>query len=444
MKFFIQTFGCQMNENDSAMICSLLQKRGMTACTTIEDADVILINTCCVRQNAENRALGFIGSIKKLKDNNPALTIVVCGCMSQREGVASLLQKSYRHVGIIIGTFAAARLPEYIAAYQANGQRIVDVDERYGGTELTRTLDDETLTTQGYRGQVNINYGCNNFCSYCIVPYVRGRERSRKPAEILAEISAMVSHGMKEVQLLGQNVNSYGKDFQEDGVDFADLLKQIHAIDGLERIRYMTSHPRDFSQRLLDTIAVLPKVCRHFHLPVQSGCDRLLKLMNRGYTSAYYYGLLEQIRSRFPDAVITTDLIVGFPGETEEDFQTTLAFIEKCQFDSAYTFLYSRRSGTPAAKMPDQVPEEIKHERIQRLAAVQDPISLAKNEQMIASLQQVMVEGPSRNNPNMFSGRTDGNKIVIFPAEEKLSAGDMVQVRICEAKTWNLVGEIIK
>jgi len=442
MKYFIQTFGCQMNENDSAMIGSLLQSHGYDSCTAPEEADVIVVNTCCVRQNAENRALGYIGSIKKLKEDKPDLAIIVCGCMSQRDGVAELLRASYRHVGIVIGTFAAARIPEYVDAYRLNGKRIIDVEERYGGVELTRVLSDETFLQQGYRGQVNINFGCNNFCSYCIVPYVRGRERSRRPEEIVAEIKAMVAHGMCEVQLLGQNVNSYGKDFKSESIDFSELLKMINEIPGLERVRYMTSHPRDFSDKLVETIAKLPKVCHQFHLPVQSGCNRLLKQMNRGYTVEYYRALLQKIRATFPDATITTDLIVGFPGETEEDFKETLDFIEECRFDSAYTFIYSRRSGTPAAKMPDQVNEAIKHERIQRLAEVQDPISLEINQKLVGHIMPVMIEGPSKGKADMLSARTDGNKIVVFPADGCYQAGDIVNVKITEAKTWNLVGEI--
>ena len=292
----------------------------------------------------------------------------------------------------------------------------------------------------GYRAQVNINYGCNNFCSYCIVPYVRGRERSRSVSEIVDEVNALTANGVREIQLLGQNVNSYGREL-ENGIDFAYLLQQVSKVEGLERIRYMTSHPRDFDQRLAETIARLPKVCRHFHLPLQSGCDRLLTQMNRGYQTAQYRLVLQQIRRLFPQATITTDLIVGFPGETEKDFQETLDFVCECRFDAAYTFLYSRRPGTPAADMPEQVSDAVKKERLQRLMAIQDPISLALNEQLVGRTLSVMVEGISKQNNSMMSGRTDGNKIVIFPLQKSARPGDLLDIEIRTAHTWNLYGE---
>ncbi len=436
MDFYIKTFGCQMNENDSALIASLLEQQGYRAVDQAEQADIIIVNTCSVRESAENRALGYIGSLKHLHDTGSAAVIAVMGCMSQRSGVADRLLKSYRQVGIMIGTFAAKRLPGYIQRYLLDGKRIVDVDERYG-EEIQRT--EQPPQGKQWRAQVNINYGCNNFCSYCIVPYVRGRERSRAPESIVAEIRALADQGLKEVQLLGQNVNSYGKDLAQ-AVSFGDLLRQIHDIEGLQRIRYMTSHPRDFNQALAETIAQLPKVCRHFHLPIQSGSDRLLKLMNRGYDTGHYRQLLDLIRRLFPEASITTDLILGFPGESEADFQETLDFVREARFDAAYTFLYSRRSGTPAADLPGQVAEDLKKERLQHLMAVQNPISLEINDSLVGREVLLLVEGESKTSRMMLSGRTDGNKIVVFPATKQIVPGDPVRVKITAAQTWNLQG----
>ena len=437
MNYYIQTFGCQMNGNDSQLIAGLLESAGHTAVETPDEAKIIIVNTCCVRESAENRALGYIGSFKKLWETDPARIIVVCGCMVQKAGTVERFRQSYRHVGILIGTFAAARLASYIEEYAALGQRIVDVEERYDGEELRR--DPQSLVVKNqWRAQVNINYGCNNFCSYCIVPYVRGRERSREPLEIIQEVQALAGQGIREIQLLGQNVNSYGKDFPCGQVDFAGLLTALNDISGIQRIRYMTSHPRDFDHRLADRIVELKKVCHHFHLPIQSGSDRMLKMMNRGYSSKYYVELLSYIEHRFPDATLTTDFIVGFPGETEKDFQQTLDMVKTCRFDAAYTFIYSRRSGTPAAEMPDQVEESCKKERLQRLMDTQNPISLEKNQAMVGRSYPVMVEGTSKNDPQWMSGRTDGNKIVVFPKKDKLYPGQLIDVRIIAAQTWNL------
>jgi len=441
MYYYIKTFGCQMNENDSGLISTLLKSNGYLPCATPDAADIIIVNTCCVRQSAENRALGFIGSLKSLKEARPELIIAVCGCMSQQSDTAEILQKKYRQVGIITGTFATALLPQYIEDYATTGQRIIDIEARYDHKEIGNICP-EPNEQQAYRAQVNINFGCNNFCSYCIVPYVRGRERSRDPQEIINQISCLAACGVKEVQLLGQNVNSYGKDMPEAGWDFARLLEQINQITGIERIRYMTSHPRDFNRRLAETIAALPKVCRHFHLPVQSGCDRLLTLMNRGYTTKAYLDKLAMIRQLTPDAAVTSDIIVGFPGETEEDFQQTLGFIQQARFDAVYTFIYSQRSGTKAAEMPHQISAEIKNLRLQQLMAVQNPISLARNEELVGTVQEIMVDGISKNNTVMMSGRTSGNKIVVFPKSEGLKAGDLVKISITAAGTWNLSGAI--
>ncbi|MCL1817212.1 MAG: tRNA (N6-isopentenyl adenosine(37)-C2)-methylthiotransferase MiaB [Clostridiales bacterium] len=442
MKFFIQTFGCQMNESDSGQMAALLNKAGYIKTDLLEEADIILVNTCCVRQNAENRALGYIGSLKGLIERNPRLIIAVCGCMVQKDGAITNFLRSYRHVGLLLGTFAIPRLPEHIATYRDRGEVIVDVEENYFAPQ---NLPLPLLNAgSGYRAQINIIYGCNNFCTYCIVPYVRGRERSKIPAQILAEASGLIEAGVKEVQLLGQNVNAYGKDLPQYNIDFARLLRKLDTLAGLERIRYMTSHPRDFTIELIKTIAASQNICCHFHLPLQSGCDRILAAMDRGYDTAYYFSLLENIRTLAPQATITSDLIVGFPGETEEDFQQTLKFITACQFDAAYTFIYSQRSGTPAAALPQQIESEIKRNRLQRLAAIQNPISLAKNMRLIGTQQEIMIEGASKNDPAHWCGRTEGNKIVVFAYDEcyGLKPGDVVPLRITAAQTWNLKGEL--
>ncbi|MBQ1501364.1 MAG: tRNA (N6-isopentenyl adenosine(37)-C2)-methylthiotransferase MiaB [Firmicutes bacterium] len=438
MKYFIKTFGCQMNENDSLLIGALLKNDGHSQVSSADEAEVIVINTCCVRQSAENRALGFLGSIKHLKDQKPELIIAVCGCMIQKDGVAEMLQQKYRHVGIIIGTFAAALLPAYIRKYAEDGQRIINVAEDYD----VPPLEAPRRRPDSYKAQVNINFGCNNFCSYCIVPYVRGRERSRLPQNIMDEIRSLAGQGIKEVQLLGQNINSYGKDLPELGYNFARLLKEVASVDGLKRIRFMTSHPRDFSHELAETIAAEPKICGHIHLPVQSGSDRILKLMNRGYDIETYLEKLNWIRKLMPDAAVTSDLIVGFPGETEEDFGDTLDFLKKADLDAAYTFIYSQRSGTPAAEMPGQISDEEKRSRLLRLTEVQDALSLAHNNKLIGSLQEIMVEGQSKNSPQNMSGRTEGNKIVIFRKERDIAPGTLLKIKIVSAQTWNLVGKL--
>ncbi|MCR4962998.1 MAG: tRNA (N6-isopentenyl adenosine(37)-C2)-methylthiotransferase MiaB [Firmicutes bacterium] len=436
-----------MNENDSRLLHNLLLSSGYQAADDIEEADIIIVNTCCVRHTAENRALGFIGSLKHIKETKPETVIVVCGCMTQQNGEAEWLMKRARHVSVIIGTFAASRLPQYIAAYRANGKPVIDVAENYDNENLSNlpALAGGPDLHYGFKAQVNIIYGCNNFCSYCIVPYVRGRERSRSPQEIEEELRFLCSRGVKEVQLLGQNVNSYGKDLAEK-TDFAALLRRLNGVDSLRRLRFMTSHPRDFGDDLIETIAGLDKVCHQFHLPVQSGSDRILRLMNRGYDSGYYLDLLAKIRRVFPDAVITSDLLLGFPGETEEDFQQTLDFIKEARFDAAYTFIYSRRSGTPAAEMPQQIEDGVKKERLQRLMDVQNPISLRLNQKAVGEKQEVLVEGRSKNNPAYLSGRNYGNKIIVFPAasDATVQAGDMAWVQVTGAQTWNLSGELCR
>ena len=443
LKYHIITFGCQMNENDSQQIASLLFHAHYQPCDSVEDADIIIINTCCVRQSAENKIYGLIGRLKKIKQESPQKIVIVFGCMAQKEGTAAKINDQYKHVDMILGTFALAKIPHYIETFLSDRKKIVDIKEEKHHEEPLRTPE----ANIGYKSQVNIIHGCNNFCTYCIVPYVRGREMSRTPESILKEIDYLAGHGVSEIQLLGQNVNSYAKDFTADspnyGWDFARLLQEVAKIDPIKRIRYMTSHPRDFSKHLVDVIGSLDKVCKHFHLPAQSGCNEILKKMNRGYTTEYYYDLLSYIRKACPNATITTDFIVGFPGETDKNFQETLQFVEKCRFDAAYTFLYSNRSGTPAAKMEQQVASEIKKERLQQLMNLQNPISLACNEHLVGQTMDIMVEGESKTNSAMWSGRSGGNKIVIFEKRTDLKEGQIIPVKITASKTWNLIGALV-
>lgn len=439
MKYFIRTFGCQMNDSDSVFMGQLLQKAGYQQAATLEEAEIIVINTCCVRQSAENKITGFIGNLKKPKREGQLRLIVVCGCMVQKEGSAEKFLKQADHIDILIGTFAMGKLLQYIEQALATGQKIVDIEEKYDDGDLAK--EKSCYSGEGecpLTAQISIIYGCNNFCSYCIVPYVRGRERSKDPHQIIDEVRHLAAHGCKEIQLLGQNVNSYGYDLH-NGWDFKRLLQELNDIEGLARIRYMTSHPKDFSLDLVDAIAHLPKVCRHFHLPLQSGCDKILSAMNRGYTTAYYRRLLSHIRNVFPDASVTSDLIIGFPGESDEDFAETLAFVGECAFDAAYTFLYSPRSGTPAAKITDQVPQDVKKARMQSLMDVQNPISLANNQKQVGKILPVLIEGKSKTNKDFLTGHSDTNKIVVIRGQAPI--GQISDIRITEAQTWNLFGE---
>lgn len=440
MKYHIETFGCQMNESDSRLIGLMLEESGYLKAGNAKEADLIIVNTCCVRENAEKRINGFLGSLKHCKKANSAI-IAVCGCMTQKPGAALELAAKVKHIDIIIGTFALTKLPQYVEEARFSKDVIIDVEENYANPDIAFSRMDISKLEVSYKAQVSIIYGCNNFCTYCIVPYVRGRERSRQPELIIEEIKALVGKGCKEIQLLGQNVNSYGKDLGQK-LSFARLLREISKIGGLERIRFMTSHPRDFDLELLDTISDNPKICKHFHLPVQSGSAKILKLMNRGYTPEDYQNKLELIRKKCPDAAITSDLIVGFPNETEADFEETLGFMQAVRIDSAYTFLYSRRSNTPAAEMENQVPEDEKSRRLQVLNKVQNPISLANNQKYLKRSLLVLAEGESKNNPNYYSGRSEQNKVVVFENTRDIKAGEFVKLKITEAKTWNLSGDL--
>lgn len=436
--YHIITYGCQMNEHDSEKLGGQLRELGYSYNDDYTKADIIILNTCCVRENAELKVFGKVGELKALKRKNPDLIVGIAGCMMQQDDVVEELYKKYPHVDMIFGTHNIHALPELLEKVAEKRERIVDVWSE--AEQLIPELPSERKSS--FQAWVSIILGCNNFCTYCIVPYVRGRERSRSMESILAEVKRLVADGIIEITLLGQNVNSYGKDLDEN-LDFADLLMELDKIDGLKRIRYMTSHPRDFSDKLIQVIGESKKVCEHFHLPVQSGSTRIMKEMNRGYTQESYLKLTRKIREAVPQASITTDFIVGFPGETEEDFAETLKVVDLVEFDAAYTFIYSQRTGTPAADYEDQIPDEVKKERLQRLMDLQAEKSLKRNQKLMDQVVEVLVEGESKNNPERQQGRTRTNKLVIFESSEDLT-GQLVNVKVTEVKSWNLYGKLVK
>ncbi len=426
--------GCQMNERDAETLRGFLDELGYEETGTAKDAGLVIMNTCAVRQKAEEKVFGHIGRLGKLKRDRPDMIIAICGCMVQQEAVAQKIKKRYPFVNLIFGTHNIAAFPELLQRAEESGETVLDLWQDAGevveGLPVTRK--------DGIRAWVNITYGCNNFCSYCIVPYVRGRERSRLPEDIITEVSALVDRGYREVTLLGQNVNSYGRDLAEE-INFASLLNSVDAQSGIARLRFMTSHPRDFTEQLAKAIAEAPSVCEHVHLPIQSGSNNVLDRMNRGYTREHYLGLVNLLRSYVPGCALTTDLIVGFPGETEEDFVHTLDMVEKVGFDSAFTFLYSPRKGTPAAKMPGQVEPVVQKERFARLLEAQNKWSLVRNENLVGRTLEVLVEGPSKTEKNVLTGRTRGNKTVNFNGKNE-QIGELLMVEITEARTWSLAG----
>lgn len=439
LKYYVQTWGCQMNERDSEIIAGILDETGMVPEKAPEQADVVVLNTCCVREKAEQKVYARIGELVRLKRSNPEMVIVVCGCMVQQRGVPEHIVHRFPQVNLILGTHNLYRLPQLLQTAGSKGNLIEVVEERPKDMPDTSLLSPKSQL----KAKVNISFGCNNFCSYCIVPYVRGREVSRNPRVIIEEIAFLADHGCREVLLLGQNVNSYGKD-QESYPDFSDLLLQVAQIKGIERIRFMTSHPKDFSDKLIHTMAGNPKLCSHVHLPVQAGSNKVLKAMNRGYTREKYLDLAEKIKENIPGVSLTTDIIVGFPGETEEDFQATLDLIRRVHFDSAYTFMYSLRRGTKAASLKDDVSAETKKDRLDRLMEVQNEISLELNLPLVGQEVEILVDtrDKGRHGGMIYSGRTSTNKIVVLedPGDQELM-GRLVKVKITEAKTWSLKGE---
>ncbi|WP_328598638.1 tRNA (N6-isopentenyl adenosine(37)-C2)-methylthiotransferase MiaB [Inconstantimicrobium porci] len=436
-EYFIQTFGCQMNEEDSEKLCGMLNRQGYVQTENKEDASIIIFNTCCVRENAENKVFGNVGDLKKLKKKNKDLIIAICGCMMQQKGMADKVLEMFPYVDIIFGTHNSYKFPEYLARVKQSGVQVKEIlnkeDKIVEGIPIERKSNVKAFVT--------VMYGCNNFCTYCVVPYVRGRERSRKPEDIENEIKDLVAKGYKEITLLGQNVNSYGKGL-EPHITFADLLRRINKIEGLERIRFMTSHPKDLTDELIYAIRDCDKLCEQIHLPVQSGSSRILKEMNRHYDRDQYLKLVRKIKKEIPNVSISTDIIIGFPGETEEDFNDTLSLVKEVEYDSAFTFIYSRRNNTPADKMENQIPEEIKHDRFNRLLEVTNEIIAKKNSTFEGKTVEVLVEGPSKNDPDKLMGRTRDGRLVNFTGKTE-NIGELVNVKITKAHAFSLIGEEI-
>ena len=432
---FIGVYGCQMNISDAERMEGQLATLGYERTEDIARADLILLNTCCVRETAEDKVYGKIGEIKHIKRMNPALIFGITGCMAQKEGEA--LIRRAPHIDFVLGTNKVHELKATVRRLES-ARRGPVVDVLLGDAPLPENVPIER--TGRLSAWVPIMYGCNNFCTYCIVPYVRGREHSRRPEDVVREVEEAAAQGFKEITLLGQNVNSYGKDHKL--ASFAELLLMVDAVKGVERVRYMTSHPKDLSDAVIDAVRQGRHICPHFHLPVQHGSDRILRAMNRVYRKDAYRSLVERIRAAVPDASLTTDLIVGFPGETEEDFGELLDFLREIRYDAAYTFLYSKRSGTPAATMEAQVEDSVKKERLHRLMEVQNEISLEKNAALKGTVQEVLAEGPSRTDEDVWTGRTGTNKIVLWRKKGQETEGDIVRVRITQPQTWVLKGKL--
>ena len=432
---FIGVYGCQMNISDAERMEGQLTTLGYERTEDMARADLILLNTCCVRETAEDKVYGKIGEIKHIKRANPALIFGITGCMAQKEGEA--LIRRAPHIDFVLGTNKVHELKATVRRLES-ARRGPVVDVLLGDAPLPENVPIER--TGRLSAWVPIMYGCNNFCTYCIVPYVRGREHSRRPEDVVREVEEAAAQGFKEITLLGQNVNSYGKDHKI--ASFAELLLMVDAVKGVERVRYMTSHPKDLSDAVIDAVRQGRHICPHFHLPVQHGSDRILRAMNRVYRKDAYRSLVERIRAAVPDASLTTDLIVGFPGETEEDFGELLDFLREIRYDAAYTFLYSKRSGTPAATMEAQVEDSVKKERLHRLMEVQNEISLEKNAALKGTVQEVLAEGTSRTDEDVWTGRTGTNKIVLWRKKGHETEGDIVRVRITQPQTWVLKGEL--
>lgn len=452
-KYYILTMGCQLNENDSEKLCGMLEKMEYTRTDIMKEADLILFNTCCIRENAEEKLFGKLGEAKKCKEANNAI-IAIGGCMMQQDHIVERIKKSYPYTDMIFGTHTLYKFPEDLWLV-LNEKKVVDI------------LEDEKKIVEGlpikrneeFKASVTIMNGCNNFCTYCIVPYVRGREISRKPQVIINEIENLAKLGYKEITLLGQNVNSYLVSQKQNGenVDyevivngekntvnsFATLLKAINKIKGIERIRFISPHPKDFTDDVIEAIRECEKVCRIIHLPLQSGSTEVLKRMNRKYSREQYLELVEKMKKNIPDVTFSTDIIVGFPGETEEEFEETLDIVNRVKFEQVYMFIYSKRIGTPAEKMNDQVPEEIKHQRFERLKTLVESQIKGNNDKYVGTIQKVLVEGKSKNNNNMLTGRTETNKVVNFESDDSSFIGEIIDLKIISEHMWYLKGEII-
>ena len=447
LKYTILTMGCQLNENDSEKLCGMLEKMGYTKTEKQNDADLALFNTCCVRENAEDKLFGKLGELKRLKEQK-GIIIAIGGCMMHEKHITDKIKESYPFVDILFGTHTLHKFPEdlyKVIEEKRKLEDILDIDGKiYEGLPIKR---DSKI-----KASVTIMNGCNNFCSYCIVPYVRGRERSRQPRDIIEEVKKLAKEGYKEITLLGQNVNSYLRVEREKNIpfeeyqgvnSFATLLRAINKIDGIERIRFISPHPKDFTDDVIEAIADCEKVCKLVHLPLQSGNTKVLKEMNRKYTKEQYLNLVEKMKNKIPNLTLSTDIIVGFPGETDEEFEDTLEVVEKVRFEQVYMFIYSRRVGTPGDKMQNQIPEDIKHKRFDKLKALVESQIEENNKKYIGTTQKILVEGESKNNSNMLSGRTESNKVVIFEGSKEL-IDKIINIKIISQHMWYLKGEILK
>ena len=439
-KYYILTMGCQLNENDSEKICGMLEEMQYKKTENYEEADLVIFNTCCVRENAEDKLFGKLGEVKKIREKRGTI-VAVGGCMMQEKHIVEKIKSSYPFCDIIFGTHTLHKLPEDI--YNVLNEKkkikdILDIDgEIYEGLPIKRN--------DAIKASVTIMYGCNNFCSYCIVPYVRGRERSRKASDIIKEVKQLANEGYKEITLLGQNVNSYKGSIEDNEYpnvkNFADLLLEVEKIEGIERIRFISPHPKDFTDDVIDAISKSQKICKIIHLPLQSGNNEVLKRMNRKYTKEQYLTLVEKMKNKIPNIVFSTDIIVGFPGETDEQFEDTLDVVRKVKFEQVYMFIYSRRVGTPADKMENQVPEEIKHIRFNKLKQLAESHISENNQKYLGTIQKILVEGTSKNNENMLTGRTETNKVVNFEGDKEL-IHKIIPIEITEDCLWYLKGKI--
>ena len=434
-KYFIKTYGCQMNEHDSENIAALLEKLGFERVDNYLDADLVLLNTCSIRENAHNKAFGMLGRLKHLKLEKKDLIIGLTGCMAQEASVVEEILRDYKFVNFVCGTHNLNELPKIIDKSIESNKQQIEVYSREG--DLYEGLP--VVRTNNYKAYVNIIYGCDKFCTYCVVPYTRGRERSRAKEDILAEVDELIKDGYKEITLLGQNVNAYGKDLYED-YNLGDLLEEI-ALKDIPRVRFMTSHPWDFTDKMIEVIGKYKNIMPSVHLPVQSGSSKILKLMGRRYTRESYLELFHKIKDTVPGVAISTDIIVGFPGETEEDFLETMSLVEECKYDNAFTFIFSARVGTPAEKLKDDTPLSEKEERLQRLNEVVNKYFLENNEKLVGKVLKVLVEGVSEKK-DMYYGYSETNKLINFTSDRELSSGDLVDVEIVDAKTWSLDGKV--
>lgn len=436
-RMHVATFGCQMNFHDSEKLKGVLVEMGYEECDTEDQADFVVFNTCAVRENAEQRVYGRIGHLKSLKQRNPGLIIALCGCMMQQDTVIETLKKSHRHVDIVFGTHNIYKMAELLDTRLTTGSQVFDIWDSY--QDIVEDLP--TVRKHKFKSSVNIIFGCNNFCSYCIVPYVRGRERSRTPEDIIEEVKALVNDGVLEVNLLGQNVNSYGKNL-DNPISFAKLLQEIDKVDGLKRIRFMTSHPKDLSDELIEVMASSTKISKWLHLPFQSGSTDILNKMNRKYTKESYLALVKRIKTAMPDIAITTDIIVGFPGESEEDFEETLNVVREVGYDNAFTFIYSKRTGTPAAVFEDQIEDDVIKNRFNRLLDLVKKSANVKSLAHIGHEYEVLIEEKNTQQEDMYTGRLDNGHLVHVKGNEDL-LGKICKVKILDGKTFYLIGEIV-